>query len=73
MKATQLTHSLFIIFLFVTFSGCDKEPCLDIPELDKRSASRREWFVADSIGNRELSDRNGMSQTLIVRSRYSGE
>ncbi len=73
MKATPLTHSLFIVFLFVIFSGCDKEPCLDIAELDKRSALTREWFVDDSIGNRELSDSHGMSQTLVVRSRYSGE
>lgn len=73
MKATPLTHSLLIVFFFVIFIGCEKAPCLDIPVLDKRSALTREWFVDDSIGNRELSDRNGMSQTLIVSSRYSDE
>jgi len=73
MKVTLLTHSLFIIFLFAILVGCEKEPCLDIEELDERSELTREWFVNDSIGNRELSDSNGMSQTLVVSSRYMGE
>ena len=71
MRATLLINSLIFLCAVMFFSGCEKEPCLDIQELDKRSALTREWFVDDSIGNRELSDSNGMSQTLMVKSRFT--
>jgi hypothetical protein len=54
------------------FWGCVKEPCLNIPELDKQTAQTKEWFVNDSIGNQKITDENGISQTLIVSSLYSG-
>ena len=47
-----------------------KEPCLDIQELDKRSALTKEWFVSDSIGDQKITDTNGISQTLVVSTGY---
>lgn len=70
MRNLQLTNSL-ILFIFLTLTfGCIKEPCLDIQELDKQSALTKEWFLNDSIGNQKITDKNGISQTLIISSRH---
>lgn len=61
-----------VIFLVLLAFGCDKEPCLDVPELDRLSAEAKEWFVNDSIGYQTLTDENGISQTLQITDTYSG-
>jgi hypothetical protein len=71
MKNLQLKNNLSLLFLLFLIFGCDKEPCLNIPELDKQSALTKEWFVHDSIGNQKITDNNGINQTLIVSSRNS--
>lgn len=62
---------IFIVLVLIAF-GCDKEPCLDVPELDRLSAEAKEWFVNDSIDYQILSDENGISQTLEVTDTYTG-
>lgn len=72
MKDLQLMNKVVIVFLVLLTFGCDKEPCLDIPALDKISAETKEWYVNDSIGNRTLTDDNGISQTLKISNAYAG-
>ena len=72
MKKLQSKNNLILLsLLLLIFGGCVKEPCLNIAELDKQTAETMEWFVNDSIGNQTITDKNGISQTLIVSSRYS--
>lgn len=73
MKDLQLMNKVVIVLLVLLGFGCDKEPCLDIPALDKTSAETKEWYVNDSIGNRTITDDNGISQTLMISNSYSGE
>ena len=68
MKHLQLINNLTLLFLFMFILGCKKEPCLDIPKLDRQTALTKEWFVNDSIGNQIITDANGISQTFIVSS-----
>lgn len=72
MKNSQLMNNFTLLFLLLLIFGCEKEPCLNIPELNRQSALTKEWFVNDSIGNQKITDKNGISQTLIVSSLYSG-
>jgi len=71
MKNLQLKNNLFLLVLLFLIFGCIKEPCLNIPELDRQSATTIEWFVNDSIGNQTITDNNGITQTLKVSSLYS--
>ena len=72
MKKLQLKNNITLLsLLLLIFLGCKKEPCLNTPELDKQTALTKEWFVNDSIGSQKITDKNGISQTLIVSSLYS--
>jgi len=66
MKHLQLLINLFILGSLSTFISCEKE-CLDISELDKYTAITKEWVVKH-YDNRIITDKNGISQTLIVSS-----
>ena len=72
MKALQLMNKAALFFVVLVAFGCDKYPCLDLAELDKLSAETKEWYVNDSIGDQTITDKNGISQTLMVYKTYSG-
>jgi hypothetical protein len=71
MRKLQSKNNLTLLILLLLISGCEKEPCLDIQELEKQSAKTKEWFVNDTIVNQEITDNHGISQTLIVSSEYT--
>lgn len=52
----------------MTFAGCVKEPCLDIPELERRLTNIKEWEINDTITNQTIVDSNGIQQTLTMSS-----
>ena len=72
MKHLQLMNKLALVFIVLCAFSCDKDPCFDIPELDRLSAETKEWYVNDSIGNETITDKNGISQTLTQSQIYSG-
>lgn len=69
MKNLQLINSAIVVSFLLIIMGCENEPCLDIEELDKKSSTTKEWFVDDSISNKTITDKNGISQSLVITAR----
>jgi hypothetical protein len=63
----------FAGLLLILLSACGKDPCLDIAALDALSAETKAWFAGDSIGNKVITDAQGISQTMIMGSPYYHE
>jgi len=65
MKQLLLKISLLLLVLF--HSACsDDDDCLNIEHLDQLSATAKQWYVDPALGNRDLIDSNGITQTLVV-------
>ena len=65
-------NKAYFVSLVLFWIGCNKDPCFNISELDNLSAQTQEWYIHDSIGNRTITDQNGINQTLVVIDRNSG-
>ncbi|WP_339925471.1 hypothetical protein [uncultured Cyclobacterium sp.] len=68
MKNSQLRMRINFCVILLIFASCVEEPCLDIPELERRLTDIKEWEVKDTIGNQTIIDSNGIPQTLIMSS-----
>src|SRR5690554_648233 len=71
MKPLQLTNKLAMATLVLLACSCDPDPCLDLYALDQLTAETQEWFLDESVGNQILTDKNGISQTLILGQTYA--
>ncbi len=64
---SSITYLSLLFFIVILLSSCDKH-CIDIEKSDKYTNEIKSWKFDDNIGNRQLTDNNGISQTLILTS-----
>lgn len=71
-KALNLCLSCLFLFLAGTHHlSCTKEPCLDMNRINELTLEMQQWYVDSSHQEMLLKDRNGISQTLLLRA-FSG-
>lgn len=66
MKNILLNNKLTFVLLLVFSFSCEKEPCINIEELDELSKETKEWYTDENIEDQTMIDQNGVSQTLKV-------
>ena len=73
MKNILLNNKLVLLIILVCTLSCKKEPCINIEELDELAKETKEWYTDENIVNQNITDQNGVSQTLKVSNAHSRE
>lgn len=73
MKNILLNNKLVLLVLLVFTFSCKKGPCINLDELDELAKETKEWYTDENIENQNITDQNGVSQTLKVFRTSSNE